>query len=222
MGHRYKTHINAMLLGLFSGFPDHRFPETIAKRLKEALSIRNSLVFVSAWPVDSKRNDEDSAGMYAMFLEYGIEFDSFCVIDNRTDKSSALQLIENASCIFLMGGNATQQYELICSKGIRDAIRQSSAVILGVSAGSTNMAERALDVWESDIPYEGLGLTDITVKAHVNRIDDELIQELARISSDQNIQIHAMADESAVFIDKDCCEFIGTIRLVKNGQICSL
>ena len=44
-----------------------------------------------------------------------------------------------------------------CNKDIIDEIRKSTTVILGVSAGSCNMANPALDIWESHIPYNGLG-----------------------------------------------------------------
>ena len=62
------------LLGFFSGFPSRRFPRSVAGRLARGMACRESLVFVSAWPEDYRRNDSDSAGMYEMFLEYGMDF----------------------------------------------------------------------------------------------------------------------------------------------------
>ena len=47
-----------------------------------------------------------------------------------------------------------------------DAIRRSSAVLLGVSAGAMNMGKHVVDPHESLTPYEGLGLADLTIKAH--------------------------------------------------------
>lgn len=95
--------MNAKLLGFFSGFPTRHFPADIARRLKEELVIRDSLVFVSAWPSDYERNDSDSAGMHHMFEECGMPFKGYSVIDNRTDALDARGLIQEASCIFLMG-----------------------------------------------------------------------------------------------------------------------
>ena len=143
--------MNARLLGFFSGFPTRHFPDNIVERLKKELTVRESLVFVSAWPSEYERNDDDSAGMHGMFEECNIPFKRYCVIDNRTDTLDAKRLIQEASCIFLMGGHAVQQFQLICEKGIVEDIRRSSAVILGVSAGSSNMAKRALDIWESHV-----------------------------------------------------------------------
>lgn len=60
------------------------------------------------------------------------------------------------------------------------------------------MAKRALDIWESPVPYDGLGLADITIKAHVTQENQELLQTLSQISMEQNLPICAMEDESAI------------------------
>lgn len=183
---------NAKLLGFFSGFPTHHFPVNIIERLRKELIVRDSLVFVSAWPSDYERNDSDKAGMYAMFEECNLPFGRYDVIDHRTTTDDAKRLIREASCIFLMGGHAVWQFQLIRDKGILDEIRKSTAVIFGVSAGSGNMAKRALDIWESHVPYDGIGLADITIKAHITQENKELLQTLSQISMEQNLPIYAM------------------------------
>lgn len=54
--------MNARLLGFFSGFPTRHFTDNIAAVLKEALIIRDSLVFISTQPDNYIQNDEDSDG----------------------------------------------------------------------------------------------------------------------------------------------------------------
>jgi len=211
--------MNAKLIGLFSGFPDRRFPPAIADVLKAALPVRSSLVFISAWPADFERNDADAAGMHGMFTAWNLGFRSFQVIDDRTENEAAARLVREADCIFLMGGHATKQYELICQKKIDRELQRSTAVILGVSAGSSNMAVRTLDIWESHEPYSALGLTDFTVKAHVSPDDEALLQTLQEISAAYALPICAMEDESAIFIKEDGVTCIGTIRLVSEGQV---
>ena len=56
--------MNAKLLGFFSGFPAHHFTDEINQVLRENLPVREKLVFISAWPEDHARNDEDSDGMH--------------------------------------------------------------------------------------------------------------------------------------------------------------
>lgn len=212
--------MNHRLLAFFSGFPERRFPENIGKRLNEELICRESLVFVSAWPEDYSQNDSDSTGMYGMFTEYDIDFASHCVIDYRTDTYIAQQLVQEASCIFLMGGHPGLQKKLLKEKKLDLEIRHSKAAVLGVSAGSINMAKHSLDTKESLIPYEGLGLADITIKPHFSLDNKEVVSTLLQISKKH--PICATEDESAIFVTNDNISFVGNIHWVNEGEIAPL
>lgn len=72
--------MNTRLLGFFSGFPTRHFPADIVSRLKDELTHRESLVFVSAWPSEYAQNDADSTGMHGMFEECDMSFVSLCVL----------------------------------------------------------------------------------------------------------------------------------------------
>ncbi len=211
--------MNAKLLGFFSGFPSPHFTDRIADVLKENLNVRDSLVFISAQPDHDAQNDDDSAGMHRMFAERNMPFAKYCVIDHRTKEADAVSLIREATCIFLMGGNATLQFRLMRDKGILDEIRRSSAVILGVSAGAMNMGKHTVDIYESLTPYEGLGLADITVKAHYP-FDEKLLQSLKQVSME--LPVCLMADESAIFVTKESAIQIGQIYRMIKGEIVPL
>ena len=208
--------MNAKLIGFFSGFPTHHFTDDIAEVLKNELVVRNSLVFISAWPEKHEQNDDDSNGMHKMFAERDMGFARHAVIDDRTNKSEALNLIREASCIFLMGGHATNQMRMINEKGLAENIRESRGVILGVSAGSINMGKRSVDIWESLTPYDGLGLADITIKSHYTE-GETFIEQLREVS--MHFPIIAMEDESAIFIKKDSIMQIGRMHWIVNGEI---
>lgn len=212
--------MNAKLLGFFSGFPTHHFTDSITDILKAELHVRNSIVFISCHPDNYAQNDDDSVGMHEMFAERNMHFANHYVIDNRTKAVDAVSLIREASCIFLMGGNATLQFKLMCDKGIRDEIRKSSAVILGVSAGAMNMGKHTVDIYESLTPYEGLGFVDITVKAHYPFKDEKLLQSLKQVSME--LPICLMTDESAIFVKNDSITQIGQIYQMIKGEIISL
>lgn len=205
------------LLGFFSGFPNCRFPHNVAKRLSEELIHRQSLVFVSAWPEDYARNDSDSAGMHGMFEEYNIPFGQYHVIDNRMEASKATQLIHEASCVFLMGGHPGLQLQSIRDKGLDSAICGATAAVLGVSAGAINMAKYSLDTKESLVPYNGLGLADITIKPHFNREDHKVLKDLLLVS--EKLPIYATEDDSAVFVMGENALSIGKICRIHRGNI---
>ena len=211
--------MNAQLIGFFSGFPTHHFTDEIAEVLTKELVVCDSLIFVSAWPDDYQRNDEDSDGMHEMFAERNTPFKNHYVIDNRTKITEAKRLVQEASCIFLMGGHATKQMQLMHEKGIFDEIRRSNAVILGVSAGSMNMGNHTVDFYESLTSYEGLGFADITIKAHYS-VEDSLLQKLKQLS--MTLPVCAMTDESAIFITKESIIQIGQIYQIIKGEIIPL
>lgn len=211
--------MNASLAGFFSGFPTRHFTDRIVDILKEELIVRDNLVFISAWPDDFARNDDDANGMHQMFAERAMPFANHFVIDRRTKAAEAVRLIQEASCIFLMGGHATLQYQLMREKRILDEIRKSGAVILGVSAGAMNMGKHTVDFYESLSPYDGLGFADITVKAHYPW-EEKLLHAVKKVS--MALPVCAMRDESAIFVNQRSIIQIGEIYRIMNGQISPL
>ena len=206
--------MSASLLGLFSGFPTHHFPDAVAQVLRAYLPRQESLVFISAWPEEYARNDDDSDGMHGMFAERGMAFADHRVIDRRTSAADAVRLAREADCIFLMGGDITLQMALICDLGLVPELRASRAVLLGVSAGAMNMGRYAADVWETKALCEGIGLTDSVMKGHYTE-DAWFIPTLKELS-----RIHpivAMEDESAIFVQGNTAWKLGKIHWIDKG-----
>ena len=208
--------MNAKLLGFFSGFPTRHFTDEIAQVLSENLTQRNKLVFISAWPEDPGRNDDDSDGMHQMFAERGMAFAAHHVIDRRTVAAEAVQLVREADCVFLMGGDPPAQMGLIRDLGLVSPLRESRAVILGVSAGAMNMGKHVAEIWDSKAFYEGIGLADVTIKSHYTEGDwfVPLLKELSR-----EHPIVAMEDESAIFISEDGKRALGRMWIFDKGEI---
>lgn len=206
------------VIGFFSGFPDRRFTDEIARRLKKELAVRGRIVFITACPEDYQQNDEDSAGMHGMFSEYGIGFDRFCVIDHRTQAADAQRWAREADCFFLMGGGScAEQMQLMRERGVLEIVREGPGMVLGVSAGSMNMGKTTVDIWESLEPYEGLGFADITMIGHFSYDDTERLRLMKAVSMER--VVCAMEDESAIFIKGGKIEIIGVIHRIEKGII---
>ena len=206
------------LLAVFSGFPEHHFSVEISKRLRAELIERKSLVFITACPLDYEQNDDDCDGMYQMFAEQGLPFEKHCVIDKRTEPKLAKELVQNADCIFLMGGGACEnQLNLIREKDCYEALINCHAAIFGVSAGSMNMARKTVDFFESMEAFDGLGLTNITVSCHHDPKDIWRYEQTLRMSEDSTI--YAMEDLSAFFIKRGRIDVVGTIYKAKDRQL---
>ena len=205
-------------IAFFSGFPERRFTDEIARRLEKELPVRRCIVFITARPVEYQQNDEDSAGMHGMFVDYGIGFERFCVVDARMDPADAQKWAREADCFFLMGGGVcAEQMQLMREKGIYDIVRDGPGMVLGVSAGSMNMGKTTVDIWESLEPYEGLGFADITMIGHFDYNDTERLRLETEVSMER--PVCAMEDESAIFIRNGKVDIIGMIHKVENGNI---
>ena len=205
-------------MAVFSGFPDHHFSEEITKRLREELTERKSIVFITACPLDYAQNDDDCNGMYEMFAEQNLPFEKHCVIDMRTKPSEAKALVESADCIFLMGGGVCEeQLDLIREKGCYEALLNCHAAVFGVSAGSMNMAGKTVDFFESFEPFDGLGFTNITVSCHHDPDDTWRFEQTLRMSEDR--VVYAMEDMSAFFIKDGKIDTVGKIYRVENRKL---
>ncbi len=209
---------NNKAIAFFSGFPGRRFTDEIARHLEKDLPVRRCIVFITACPVDYQQNDEDSAGMHGMFVEYGIGFDRFCVVDARMEPDDAQKWAREADCFFLMGGGVcAEQMQLMREKGICDIVRDGPGMVLGVSAGSMNMGKTTVDIWESLAPYEGLGFADITMIGHFSYDDKERLQLMKEVSMER--PVCAMEDESAIFIRNGRVDIVGVIHRIEKGEI---
>ncbi len=206
------------LLAAFSGFPDHHFSGEIANRLREELTRRQSIVFITACPLAYEQNDSDLNGMYEMFVEQGITFEQHHVIDQRTEASRAQMLVEQADCIFLMGGGAClDQLNLMKEKGCYEALRESHAAILGVSAGSMNMAREVVDFHDSLEAFSGLGFTNLTFSCHHDQEDTWRYEQTLKMSESR--KVYAMEDMSAFFIKGGKVDTVGRIYCVENREL---
>ena len=71
-----------------------------------------------------------------------------------------------------------------------------------------NMGKHVVDPHESLTPYEGLGLADLTIKAHYPFEEETLLQSLKQVSME--LPVCLMEEESAIFVKKD--------RILQSGE----
>ena len=107
--------------------------------------------------------------------------------------------------------------QLMRDKGIYDIVRDGPAMVLGVSAGSMNMGKTTVDIWESLVPYEGLGFADITMIGHFSYDDTERLRLMKAVSMER--PVCAMEDESAIFIKDGTVDIIGIIHRIDKGEV---
>ena len=210
-----KTHY---YLGWYNSF----FPEKLGKVLQEDITDRKSLVMISSNP---SFYEEDGTTERSWLQQAGILFDEYHLINDRVQKEAAQILIQNASVIFLLGGNTMNQNKFLIEYELANVIKKSSAIVLGASAGAFNMSAKWLcsknfgfNVESSSI-YEGIGLDNFSVLSHFDLENNmTLVQdELSPLS--EEINIYASNKDCAVRVKGNKIDILGNVYLISHSTI---
>ncbi|WP_342505953.1 Type 1 glutamine amidotransferase-like domain-containing protein [Sporosarcina sp. FSL K6-2383] len=206
----------------YLGWFDHFFSENLSKVLQEDITDRKSLAMISSNP----SNYEDVGATERSWLDQvGIMFDKYHVINERVQKEDAQMIIQNASVIFLLGGNILNQNRFLVEYELSDSIKKSSAVVMGASAGAINMSAKWLcsknfgDEVEISTVYDGIGLDDFSVLSHFDFENNiALVQsELSPLS--EEINIYASNKDCAVRVKEGNIDILGDVYLISHSKI---
>lgn len=210
-----KTHY---YLGWFNNF----FPVSLSRALQEDITDRKSLVMVSSSPLF---DEDDGATERSWFDQAGIMFDEYHLINYRVQKEDAQILIQNASVIFLLGGNTIKQNEFLREYELSAAIKKSRAVVIGASAGAINMSAKWLcsnkfgyNVELSSV-YDGIGLDDFSVLSHFDLENNLTLVQDELSSLLEEINVYASNKDCAVRVKGDKIDILGNVYLISNSKI---
>jgi len=211
------------ILCFFSGFDREKgFTEEVGGSLREHISERKSLAFVASCPYDHDRTDFYKEVNATWFRNIGIEFENISVIDDRKTEAECIEIINEASAVFLTGGTTFLQFDFIKKNNLIPVLRQHNGVVMGMSAGAINMAVNSFYSADEDsdksLIYKGIGLADISIDPHFDINNEDLLNNEILPFSDL-IDIYAMCDESAIIISGGKKQFYGDIYLVSEGMI---
>lgn len=198
-------------------FYDKGFSEKLVNVLHEDITDRKSLVMISAESPDyiDGQVDLDDVFERTWFNQANIFFDEYHLIDHRTQKEDAQRLIQNASVVFLCGGNPQHQKYLLTNYELSDLIKASNVVVMGTSAGGMNMSDEYLD--ECSI-YEGIALNHFSFEAHFDHDNTALIE--ARFPLSEKMDIYVAADKNgAVRVKGSKIDIIGSVYLISHSKI---
>ena len=212
-----------MRIHYYSGWFDSALPEQFAEALRKDIVDRKSLAVVwGAWNVEEYADIAKNEWLDPA----GIIFDEYYPIDPRMDKAAAHAALKNASVILLMGGDTIPQKTFMDEYELAAPIKESRAsVILGLSAGSKNMATKFVastsngyNAEEKGV-YDGLDLDSFAYEPYFSLDNAELIQEhLLPLS--QEIDIYATANDAVIRVEKGKVEVVtGDAYLLSKSEI---
>lgn len=210
-----KTHY---YLGWFSNF----FPENLGRVLQEDITDRKSLVMISSNP---SIYEDDGATERSWLDHAGIMFDEYHLINYRVQKEDARTLIQNASVVFLLGGNIFNQNVFLKEYELSSPIKKGSAIVMGASAGAINMSAKWVcsknlgDIVEISSVHDGIGLDNFSVLSHFDLENNmELVQrELTPLSEEMNIYVSNK--DCAVRVKGDKIDILGNVYLISHSKI---
>ncbi len=208
----------------YLGWFNDVFLEKLVKLLYEDITDRKMLVMISANPF--LHEDKEVGATERSWLDQAnIIFDEYHLIDYSVQKEEAQKLIQNASVIFLLGGNTVEQNALLIEYQLSDLIKKGKAVVMGTSAGAINMSAKwvcskytGYDCDRSSI-YNGIGLDDFSVLSHFD-LENNIAQiqsELSPLSEKMNI--YASNKDCAVRVKGNKIDILGNVYLISHSKI---
>ena len=208
----------------YLGWFNDVFLEKLVRLLSEDITDRKSLVMISANPF--LHEDEEVGSTELSWLDQAnIIFDEYHLIDYGIQKETAKKLIQNASVIFLLGGNTVEQNGLLIEYQLSDLIKKSRAIVMGTSAGAINMSAKWLfskyTGSKCDISsiYNGMGLNDFSVLSHFD-LENNITQiqsELSPLSEKMNVYVSNK--DCAIRVKGDKIYILGDIYLISHSKI---
>lgn len=207
----------------YLGWFNHGFMEKLVDMLNEDIKDRKSLVMISA---NISQNNEDVGVTERSWLDQAnIVFDEYHLIDFDIEKEEAQKLVDNASVIFLLGGNIPKQNDLLFEYELTEKIRVSNSLVMGTSAGSINMSAKWMlskyTGYKSGLKriYTGIGLDEFSVLSHfdlennMDMIQDELSPLL------KEMKVYASNKDCAIRVTGDNVDILGQIYLVTESSV---
>ena len=203
----------------------------LIRRLKQALPPYCRCLYICSSPDRRDLNCTFGADVFQIFAQEGMAFSHYAVLDGD-NFYEAPKLVMESDLIVLAGGHVPTQNAFFHKIKLPELLRAYDGVVLGISAGSMNMAEivyaQPEEPGESAPEYQkflpGLGLTNIQILPHYQKakyytVDGlHLYSEITLPDSMGNC-FYALPDGSYIYQDEYKQILCGEGYRISNGSI---
>ena len=192
--------------------PENGFADNLRRCLPEKIRC----LFITSAPDDYAFTDRVAWEMRTCFAEEGFYIPELAILDRR-NQQDARMLIWKSDFIILAGGHVPTQNAFFQDIGLKELLKDYQGVILGISAGTMNAADRVYVQPEEpgeSVPEfprfaEGLGITKINVLPHYQMVKDNYLD--GRRLFEDITYADSWGECFYAFVD-------GTYLLVENGR----
>ena len=189
---------------------------SFADNLRRCLPDRIRCLFITSAPDDQAFTERVAEEMRSCFVEAGFHIPELDILDRRNQEDAQL-LIWKSDFIILAGGHVPTQNAFFQDIGLRELIKDYQGVVLGISAGTMNAADRVYIQPEEpgeSVPEfprfaEGLALTDVNILPHYQMVKDNYLD--GRRLFEDITYADSWGKCFYVFVD-------GTYLLIEHGQ----
>lgn len=149
------------------------------------------------------------------YMRYlGADYVSF--VDYSTPLKEIKEKISQTDMIYLTGGSPSILVERLKRTGVDVLLDAFEGIVVGRSAGALALCKKCVVTLRPKKLVKlvnGLGLIDLTLKAHYNRTKDEQLKTLS-----MSERIFAVPRGSALVYDKGVLSCINSVFLFENGE----
>lgn len=138
------------------------------------------------------------------------------IVDYSCTLEEIKEKISESDLVYLTGGVPTVLVERLKKSGIRSLLKNFEGVIVGRSAGALALCKKCVVTCRSTSEVkviDGLGLVDLTFKAHYKLVKDEKLKELSKTQD-----IFAVPKGSALISDNGNLSPINNVYLFHKGE----
>ena len=137
-------------------------------------------------------------------------------VDYSCSCSEIEEKISESDLVYLTGGVPSVLVERLKKSGISTLLEEFEGIIVGRSAGALAICKKCIITYRSNCEVktiDGLGLVDLTLKAHYKKSVDEKLKELS-----ENQDIFAIPKGSALVCNNGNLSFINKVYLFHKGE----
>lgn len=198
-------------------------------RLYAVLPPNPRVLFVASNPDDHPGTCRFGADVFCAFAEANITFSRYTVLDG-TNAASARKLVHSSDFIIFAGGHVPTQNAFLSAIHMRELLADYRGVLMGISAGSMNMAKTVYvqpeEPGESDPGFRrfapGMAVTRCRILPHYQKVKDNILDgkrlfEDITYADSMGQTFFALPDGSYIYQDHEECTLLGKGYRLRNG-----
>lgn len=220
---------NPFIEGTESLNPKNRLVDELLFNIK-----RNNVrgLFICATPDNPDFTDGCRDSIHKALSEIGLKFSCFHVLDGRNPEKTQ-ELTSYSDVIVLGGGHVPTQNRFFQKIHLRERLQNFKGVILGISAGSMNMAENVFV--HPELPgettdphftgeFQGLGFSTRNILPHWQKLPYEILdgkhmlQDIILPTTSDHV-FYGLPDGSYIFSNGKREELRGESYLISNHHV---